>query len=126
MLLFKLAGVAFVGAVFSLALKKSQPAFSFLVSACAAVVLAGTVLAELAPVLAWLQSLAGYTSAEFIGPLLKVLGIALVAQLAADLCRDAGLAAAASSAELAGRLLILLQALPLLQGLLDVFFSFLQ
>ena len=53
-------------------------------------------------------------------------GIALVAQFAADLCREAGLAAAASAVDLCGRALALLQALPLLQQLLDAFAGYLQ
>ena len=57
---------------------------------------------------------------------LRVLGIALVAQFAADLCREAGLGAAASAVDLCGRLLALAQAAPLLQTLLDAFSGFLQ
>ena len=51
--------------------------------------------------------------------------IAFVAQLAADLCREAGLAAAAFCMEFVGRILAMLQALPLLQSLLASFLSFL-
>ena len=59
------------------------------------------------------------------GILLQVLAIAFVAQLAADLCREAGLAAAAFCMEFVGRILAMLQALPLLQSLLASFLSFL-
>ena len=48
-----------------------------------------------------------------------------LAQLAADLCREAGLAAAAFCMEFVGRILAMLQALPLLQSLLASFLSFL-
>lgn len=58
--------------------------------------------------------------------LLQVLGIALVAQLAADTCKEAGLSAAATVIELCGRVLALLQALPLLQSLLGSFAAYLQ
>ena len=44
----------------------------------------------------------------------------------ADTCREAGMAAAATAAELGGRILALLQALPLLQELLDCFAGYLQ
>ena len=50
----------------------------------------------------------------------------LAAQFAADTCREAGMAAAATAAELGGRILALLQALPLLQELLDCFAGYLQ
>ena len=52
--------------------------------------------------------------------------VALAAQFAADTCRDAGMAAAASAVELCGRVLALLQALPLLQTLINAFLSCLQ
>ena len=55
-----------------------------------------------------------------------LMGIALVAQLAGDLCREAGMSAAATAAELCGRLLALLQALPLLQKLLSAYAGYLQ
>ena len=48
------------------------------------------------------------------------------AQFAADTCREAGMVAAATAAELGGRILALLQALPLLQELLDCFAGYLQ
>ena len=53
-------------------------------------------------------------------------GIARVAQLAADTCKEAGLSAAATAIELCGRVLALLQALPLLQSLLGSVAAYLQ
>ena len=61
-----------------------------------------------------------------LGGTFVILGIALAAQFAADTCREAGMAAAAPAAELGGRILALLQALPLLQELLDCFAGYLQ
>ena len=69
---------------------------------------------------------AGAGLAGYLGCLVRVLGIALAAQFAADTCREAGMAAAATAAELGGRILALLQALPLLQELLDCFAGYLQ
>ena len=58
--------------------------------------------------------------------MLRALGIALVAQFAADTCREAGLSAAATAVELCGRVLALAQALPLLRALLGSFADYLQ
>ena len=125
MLLFKLAAVAFVAAILSLALKKEQPAYAFLVSVCAAAGLLAAVTQQIEPVLSWLNTLDGIFPGQGIGCLLRVLGI-ITAQLAADICREAGMAAAATAAELCGRILALLQALPLLQELLDSYAGYLQ
>ena len=74
----------------------------------------------------WLRTLDGYFQEQSPAVLLQVLGIALVAQLAADTCKEAGLSAAAAAIELCGRVLALLQALPLLQSLLGSFAAYLQ
>lgn len=126
MLMIKLAVLAFAAGAFTLALKKDQPAYAFLLSACGALCLLNAAVQQLAPLLDWLRTLNTYTQGQSIFCLLQVLGIALVAQLAADLCRDAGMAAAATLAELCGRVLAMLQALPMLQSLVGSFLGFLQ
>lgn len=126
MVLFKLTAAAFVAAVLSLALKKEQPAYAFLVSVCAAAGLLSVVAQQIEPVVNWLQTLGKIMPDQGISCLMRVMGIALTAQLAADLCKEAGMMAAATSAELCGRILALLQALPLLQKLLDTYAGYLQ
>ena len=118
MLLCKLAAAVLVAAVLTLLLKKDQPAFAFLVSVCTAAGLLAIVVRQVQPLLDWLRTLDGYFQGQSPAVLLQVLGIALVAQLAADTCKEAGLSAAATTIELCGRVLALLQALPLLQSLL--------
>ena len=119
MLILKAAALAIVVCVLVLCLKKDQPGFAFLLSLC------GAAVQQLRPLLARLQQLAGQAGGDSFSILLQVLAIAFVAQLAADLCREAGLAAAAFCMEFVGRILAMLQALPLLQSLLASFLSFL-
>lgn len=126
MLLFKLAVVAFAAAVLSLSLKKDQPAYAFLISVCGAAVLLAAVAQQVLPVVEWMNTLDGYLPGAGMSCLLRVLGIALVAQLAGDICREAGLAACATAAELGGRVLALWQALPLLQELFASYAGYLQ
>ena len=126
MLIFQLAALTFTAAVLCLTLKKDQPAFAFLVSVCAAAGVLAAVLHQAQPVLDWLDTWGGYFQGAGLGCLVRVLGIALAAQFAADTCREAGMAAAATAAELGGRILALLQALPMLQELLDCFAGYLQ
>ena len=58
-LLCKLAAAVFVAAVLTLLLKKDQPAFAFLVSACTAAGLLAVVVQQVDPWLDWLRTL-GY------------------------------------------------------------------
>ena len=56
---------------------------------------------------------------EWLTLLLKALGICYLTQFASDCCRDAGETALASKAELAGRVAVVLLALPMLAQLLE-------
>ncbi len=126
MLIIRIAVLAVVGGVLSLSLKKDQPAFAFLLSVAGTAALLLGIAGQMRPLLGYLQALAGSGQTQSIQCLVRVLGIALAAQFAADTCRDAGMQAAAAGAELCGRVLALAQALPLLQTLVDTLLSLLQ
>ena len=115
MLILKAAALAIVVCVLVLCLKKDQPGFAFLLSLCGAAGLLWFAVQQLRPLLARLQQLAGQAGGDSFSILLQVLAIAFVAQLAA----------AAFCMEFVGRILAMLQALPLLQSLLASFLSFL-
>ena len=125
MLILKAAALAIVICVLALCLKKDQPGFAFLVSVCGALCLLAMSAAQIEPVIRQLRELAALVEAPSCGILLRVLAIALIAQLAADLCRECGLASAGFCVELFGRVLAMMEALPLLQSLVQSFLSFL-
>lgn len=129
MLIIKIAALVVAGGMLVLALKKDQPAFAFLVSVGGAGAVLLLAFRQIEPILNLIGTLTKYTNfpqSQSFGCVLQVLGIALVAQLAADLCREAGMSAAAGAVELCGRMLAMLQALPLLQSLVGSLASFLQ
>ena len=125
MLILKAAALAIVICVLALCLKKDQPGFAFLVSVCGALCLLAMSSAQIEPVIRQLRELAALVEAPSFVILLRVLAIALIAQLAADLCRECGLASAGFCVELFGRVLAMMEALPLLQSLVQSFLSFL-
>lgn len=57
--------------------------------------------------------------------LLKVTGVAVLAELAAQLCRDAGVSALAQKIELGGKVVILCAAMPMMLALCDCMLSLL-
>ena len=129
MLIIKIAALVLAAGLLVLVLKKEQPAFSFLVSVGGAGAVLVLTSRQLRPLLELIRTLGEYTGlsgGETFGCVLQVLGISLVAQFAADLCRETGMNAAASAVDLCGRMLAMLQALPLLQSLVGSLSSFLQ
>jgi stage III sporulation protein AD len=56
---------------------------------------------------------------EFLSAALKALGISYIATFAADVCRDFGLSSLAQTAELTGKIAILVLSLPLITAVLE-------
>ena len=81
----------------------------------AGVIIALEILQAMIPALQQITSLLGVAgiSGEYSGILLRTLGVTFLTQFAADACKDAGEGALASKVELAGRVSILVLALPL-------------
>ena len=82
----------------------------------------GLLLGQLSPLVAALRRMTalGGVGENHLGVVLRGAGICLVAQLAADTCRDAGDTALANKAVLTGRILLLLLAVPLYEEILTL------
>ncbi len=108
-----------IAAVLSVMLKKYNPEISMLVAVGAGVVVFALILSKISPALNQVNSLltrAGMP-VEYGGILLKSLGICFLCQFSSDACKDAGQSALASKVELAGKLMIVLIALPMIEDI---------
>lgn len=112
-----IAGVVVVAAFLAVILRQQRPEQALAVSLAAGLGILALVVSKALPVIGSLRELleGAALPAEYGAILFKALGICLLTQLAADACRDAGEAALASKAELAGKLLLLTLALPLFE-----------
>lgn len=112
-----MCGVAVVAAIFAVTLKKHNPEYSMVISLCAGVLMLYLLLTRVTPAVNQIKTLLSATglSSDYGVILFKALGICFLTQFAADSCRDAGESALASKVELAGRLAIVVLALPLLE-----------
>ena len=108
-----------IAAVLSVMLKKYNPEISMLVAVGAGGVVFALILSKISPALNQVNSLltrAGMP-VEYGGILLKSLGICFLCQFSSDACKDAGQSALASKVELAGKLMIVLIALPMIEDI---------
>lgn len=112
-----IAGLALVTAVIAVLLRRYNQEYAVVVSITAGVVILVQILANILPAIRQINDLlsAAQLSGEYALILFKTLGICFLAQFAADSCRDAGESALASKVELAGKLCIVLLALPLFE-----------
>jgi len=114
---FKLCGGALL-CVIAVLLLKSAGGSPLPLQWTGSVMLTGAALLMLAPILAWVSEVCRQTGVGDMATLLfKGLGVALLTQLCADFCRQAGEGQLASGVELAGKAELLLLCLSPLKEL---------
>jgi len=122
MTIFKIVGLSLAAVTVVLVLRAYRPELAVQAAVAAGVVLLLIAVTELSGVMAMIdQIVAKYgLNSEHIKVVIKVIGIAYLAQFAAQTCRDAGEGAIASKVELVGRVLIVTVAVPVVISILDV------
>ena len=118
----QVAVLCIVGAVLGLLMKKNAPETALLLTLAVGAVILLCLLQDAGEILEFLQELTEETAVPqaVFKPLLKTVGIALVAKVGSDLCRDAGESALASLTETAGAICAILAALPLLRSVIKL------
>ena len=112
------AATALLGGLIAMFLKREAGEIALLLSIATTVLL--LVLVGSAEILSLLRSLAQQASISdaLLTPMLKVLGIEVVTNLAAHICKDAGEGGIASTVELAGAICALYASIPVIQAVL--------
>lgn len=116
--MLKIAGVILCEILIYALLKQYKPEFAVISEAAAMVIVFFMLGNEVRDALGVFSSFlkASSVSAEYIGVLIKVLGISLVTQFTADMCRDSGESALASKVEFAGKVIITAASIPVIKG----------
>ena len=127
MTVFKVIGIALTAVAAALVLRAYRPELGLQIAVAASVLILVLTLDELAAMSGFLREVLGRYQIDtaYLTVMLKVIGVAYLAQFASDLCRDAGEGAVAGKVELAGRVLILALCLPVLAAILELIGSIL-
>lgn len=120
--IIQIVGIGVVSTVIIVILKAQRPETGVWVAIAAGTLLFLLAAGKLAAVVELLKSYAGKANidAVYVTTLLKVIGIAYIAEFGSELCKDAGESAIASKIELAGKVLIIVLAMPVMTSLLDL------
>ena len=118
--LFAIGICALCAVLFAALVQKTNKEYALLISLGTAAVLLLFLLERAGPVLQQVEDLAasGPLEGEAVGLMLRAVGITVVGQVVARLCKDAGESALAYTVELAARAAVLAAALPALGHLL--------
>lgn len=125
--IIQIVGLALLVTILSLILNEQKPMFAFLLTASAALFIFIFLADKIAAVVRIIESLAIETNVNliYLKTILKIIGIAYIAELGAQIIRDSGFSSIASKIELAGKVLILVMAIPIIEVLIKTVISML-
>ena len=125
--IIKIIGIALIALIIIILLKQYKPEFAIYVSLITGVLILLLIMEQLTGIIGLLQDLATKASVNstFIALLLKITGIAILAEFAVSICKDSGEAAIANKIELGGKILIIAMSIPIISSLLEVMLSIL-
>ena len=125
MYILRICGIGVAGAVMGMLMKRLRPEIGAAASLAAGLLLAVLSLPMLQEVISSITAIAraGGLADGYLGSLLKVCGISLLTDFAAQTCRDAGESGLAMKVELAGRVTLIGLSLPFMQALLTQILS---
>ncbi len=120
--ILQIIGLAIVATVIIAVLKAQRPEFAIQISIAAGIIVFTMILGKITAVIELLNSYAQRVNIDtiYLSTLLKIVGIAYITEFGAEVCKDAGEGAIASKVELAGKVVIIVLAVPIITSLLDL------
>lgn len=109
-----------------LSLRELQPNIALLVVIIASIIILISVLKQIQFIIIFLKSLGQKAMIQtfYLDTIFKIIGIAYVAEIGANITKDAGLTAISSKIELAAKIFILILAIPIIQAVIEVILQF--
>lgn len=119
--IIQVVGLGIIASFLILVIKEQKPIFAFVLATFVGVLIFISLADKISEVFDELQNLAHQAKVNklFLETILKIIGIAYIAEFGAQVTRDAGQGSIASKIELAGKVLIMVMAIPIITVIIE-------
>ena len=119
--IIQIVGLGFVVTLLILIIKREKPEIAVQLSLALAAIIFLMILAKVTIVLNLFRDMAekANISQMYLNTILKVIGIAYITEFGAQVCRDAGEGAVAGKIEFAGKVMVMVMAIPIIALVMD-------
>jgi stage III sporulation protein AD len=119
--MIQIVGLGLISTVLILVVREQKPMFAFLLAAFTGLFIFLYVIGKIEAVITVLEQLADRSGIPsiYLKTILKIIGIAYIAEFGAQIVRDAGQEGIASKIEFAGKVLILVLSLPIISVIVE-------
>ena len=118
----KIVGIGLITLVLIIIIKQYRPEFAIYISILAVICIILLSLNKISNIINLLQQICNKSgvNSKFLEILLKMTGIAFLAEFAISICKDAGEGSIASKIELGSKAIIISMSIPIIYNLLEV------
>lgn len=119
--IIQIVGLGLIATILILILKEQNSIFAFMLAIITGLIIFLFLIGKISEVIRLLERLAteGGINLIYLKTILKIIGIAYIAEFGAQITRDAGQGAIASKIELAGKILIMVMAIPIITVIIE-------
>jgi stage III sporulation protein AD len=119
--IIQIVGLGLLAAVLALIIKEQKPLFAFLLTAFTSIVIFMFLIGKIHSIIQLLQNLTLQSSINpiYLKTILKIIGIAYIAEFGAQIVRDTGQESVAAKIELSGKILIMIMAVPIISVIIE-------
>ncbi|WP_096188463.1 stage III sporulation protein AD [Evansella halocellulosilytica] len=119
--IIQIVGLGMIATFLALVVKEHKPIFAFLLTVFVGVIIFLFLIDKIALIINMLEELANNANINlmYVQTILKIIGIAYIAEFGAQIAKDAGQGAMASKIELAGKVLIMVMAIPIISVIIE-------
>lgn len=120
--IIKLIGIGLIALVVIIIVKQYKPEFAIYVSLAAGILILSITFSTISQIINVIQGFSQKVSISntFIVILLKITGIAILAEFATSICKDAGETAIATKIDIGSKVMIIATSIPIISSLLEV------
>lgn len=120
--ILKIVGVGIVATTLSVVIKQQKPEFAIQISIVTGLIILSFVIEELGYVIKVIEDLSRRANLDslYFSTVIKIVGIAYIAEFGSQVSRDAGESSIASKIELGAKVIIMMMSIPILMAILDL------
>ena len=119
--MIQIVGLGIIATVLIIVIREQKPMFAFLLASFTGLFILLFVIGKIEAVITVIEDLANRSSIPsiYLKTILKIIGIAYIAEFGAQIVRDAGQEGIASKIEFAGKVFILVMAIPIISVIVE-------
>lgn len=123
----KIIGIGMISLIIIIIIKQYRPEFAVYISIIAGILILAISLQKMGEIVSLIKSISDKAgiNGEFLKIILKITGIAILAEFAISICKDSGESAIASKIEMGSKVIIISMSIPIISSLLELMLNIL-